>query len=1189
MKYSDIIGVDSFFDSTFNMTEEKENYWKQFITNDKFEANLLEIINAFDDSSSVNQHKSVWIQGTYGTGKSHSTSVIKHLLSDNLDEISEYVEKLKNTQLKAQLLNLRRKKKIFPVVLKGTNEIVDVEEMKYVIQRAVSKQLAAANIEFAVKSDFDALISMINDEKFESFWEHELSGKLRRFADSVDELKTLLLAGDVEVLKEINMSLKSSNMMKATDNIVTWLSEVNRELKKRGIANHLVIFWDEFTSLLEIAERRSILNTIQDIAELSKAPEPNDPKDLIGVYVFLVTHKNMEATDSYKELKESEKTMAKARFLELQYDMQDITTYHILSNAIKISDKDKMDNLISDRIDDNMSISESLDRITEQFDKPVDIKNTIKHLYPFHPYTAYLATFVSRAIGSAERSIFEFLNDENKGFKAFIQNEIESTSFLTADYVWDFFVEAFSEDRTKNFDSIINKFNLFIEKMEQHGDVYSVVFKTILLLNLLNRVTQSDNAYLEKNLVNPSEKNILAALSGQWSNTEIGDALNYIDESQIIMKNPEGIYEVSTSSMPIQKVQAAKERLYLQYEDVSKIFDEYPVTKMALSKEVTKSIYRDSEILTLWGCSNSIERNCLKKFTNDYHVQIALLFFRGETREFDKKNNRMENSVADQKNIVEQLSSKDDLKNVVFVLIEQPLGNNGFEGFIDSRAREQVAGEMEMPEEKENYRKKSQQWVDGWKDKIISLGNCSIIFRGQRIDTTYQNCGKFIKNKVITRIFKKGLDLREDVADSATAWPLQVAKKTVEYVCLADTRTELEKRFAGASNAAKYLLKDTAGNYIFDEKLNYTGNYDMSNPMELLIKGIDDKIDDLKARSVVDLGAEFRFLYGPEYGYYPNNVCMPAIALAFRRYIDKMYRADQGSLIDRAAMKDIIVAMFLYWNKEKQDNSLRVRFSTTEEKELIDLMHDIFKVDGDGIVETKWNLRTRFEEKYKSPLWSLKYTTDKGDEFNSIIDMLFQMVIQPNDSIKQNNITLLLNGLKKYKLDISKTLNDISNQNCLFVFIDQVLNKTNIKIESYDEIMEYLKQEMQEEVVYWQEDKTENRILMWVALTSGSLNENNQGTMVVEPTDDTEETNINGVDESDEETEFNDSGDAPEFEPVTLTPIGITGRVHNTIAEAEAKIKEREYTSDEAKNILTSLCSRYPVICEELLRLIKGE
>ena len=53
MQYSKIIGIESFFDSTFNMTEERENYWKQFITNEKFESNLKEIVNAFISPTSV--------------------------------------------------------------------------------------------------------------------------------------------------------------------------------------------------------------------------------------------------------------------------------------------------------------------------------------------------------------------------------------------------------------------------------------------------------------------------------------------------------------------------------------------------------------------------------------------------------------------------------------------------------------------------------------------------------------------------------------------------------------------------------------------------------------------------------------------------------------------------------------------------------------------------------------------------------------------------------------------------------------------------------------------------------------------------------------------------------------------------------------------------------------------------------
>ena len=83
-KYNEIIGVRPNFDDTFNMTQERPDSWKSFITNTQFETNLKKVIHAFTApaSTNLNDRKSIWIQGTYGTGKSHSTSVMKHLLCD---------------------------------------------------------------------------------------------------------------------------------------------------------------------------------------------------------------------------------------------------------------------------------------------------------------------------------------------------------------------------------------------------------------------------------------------------------------------------------------------------------------------------------------------------------------------------------------------------------------------------------------------------------------------------------------------------------------------------------------------------------------------------------------------------------------------------------------------------------------------------------------------------------------------------------------------------------------------------------------------------------------------------------------------------------------------------------------------------------------------------------------------------
>lgn len=1192
MQYSDIIGIESFFDSTFNMTEERENYWKQFITNEKFESNLKAIVNAF--TSPINdQHKSIWVQGTYGTGKSHSTSVIKHLLSDELDSISDYIEKLADPQLKARLIEFRKKERVFPIVLKGTYSIVDTEELKYTIQRAVTRQLKEAGVHVAVKSDFQAVVEMLKDKKFKSFWDVMISSDLSRYAGSIEELEELLNSGDVEVLKEINISLKKAHMIKATPDIKQWITEVMTELRKQNIADYLVIFWDEFTSLLEISERRSILNCMQDIAELSKAPRKDDKDKCIGVYVFLITHKSMEATDSYKELKEDEKTMAKARFLGLKYDMQDITTYHILSNALKVKNHTKYESLVENRVRLQSEVAEALKEIVAPMEKSAQTQAIIQRLYPFHPYTAYLATFVSRAIGSAERSIFEFLNDDKKGFKAFIENEVDDVKYLTADRVWDFFVEAFSEDRTNNFDAIINKYSMYSSKLSDTDIPELSVFKVILLLNLLNRVTQMDGGDQERSLVNPSKKNILHVLSGAWDSDVLNKALDAIDEKQIVLKGPDDVFEVSSSAMSAEKVQAAKNKLYLKYEDVTNIIEEYPSYKSDITKVISNAdgFNRSTEFAFIYGgisTTVSIESKLMKAFSKSYAAKIALFVFRGETPSFDKKANHAEVAIEFQKNILQDLSKKESMRDIVMVVIDEELGQRRFEGVVDNLAKANVARETKL-EDPTPYEKKAMRWVEKWRTDIIE-GAATVIFRGERVNTpTFKSVCNSGVIADVSRVFSYGIEKNELVASASTAWKETYAKKTVEKVCYASSRSEIEA-FSGVEAAISNLLKDRNGNWLFDEKLNYIGEYDQHSPMTVLIKAVDDKIDELRNKTVVDIGQEFKFITEAPYGYYKNYVCMAAVALAFRRYTGKMYLADQGSLVTSTIMRDIVNAAFASWHDQKSDAKLRVRFSTADEKELIDLIQQTFGVKGDGISETKWALRANFEKQYKAPLWSLKYVVDKGDEFNKVIDSLFALANATGDSITQEDVSSLLEGLKKQKTSIALTLEKIEDTSCLIPFINKCLEKVQFVVEDYGNLLDYLSQNLSDAIVFWKEDDVNNQILQWCILQSKSPNVQNENSKNLQPGNELDgmEYPDSNSDENLEDSFDDELTDSPEFAPIEITPISM-GRTHATIETTTLLIDEKAIDIVQAKDILKKLCKEYPVVCSAIMRFLNED
>lgn len=467
-----------------------------------------------------------------------------------------------------------------------------------------------------------------------------------------------------------------------------------------------------------------------------------------------------------------------------------------------------------------------------------------------------------------------------------------------------------------------------------------------------------------------------------------------------------------------------------------------------------------------------------------------------------------------------------------------------------------------------------------------------LLFSAERVNTS---SFKSVSNSgVITsvgRVFPHGAEKLPKVASASTAWKTIYAKKTVEKVCYAVNREEIEA-FGGQEAAVTNLLKDKNGNWIFDEKLEYIGSYDVNVPMTVLVKAIDDKIAELRSKTVVDIGTEFKFLTQPPYGYYNNYICMAAVALVFRRYIGKMYLADQGSLVSNTIMRDIVNAAFYNWLNQKSDAKLRVRFSTAEEKELIDLIQNIFGVKGDGISETKWALRSAFEKQYKSPLWALKYVVDKGSEFNLVINELFKLANATGDSITQDDVSKLLEGLKKQKTTIALTLEKVQESACINAFIDKCLATANHKLENYSNLMAFLKQTLSDAIVFWKEEDVEKQILLWCALQSKqpvdtpSLPNNGVASDDIDviPID---TGDISSTDEDDYEEE-GDLFDSLDFEPIDISPIAI-GKTHATIETTTKLINEKQFDDGEAKAILVKLCKEYPVVCSAVMKLLGEE
>ncbi|MGB9683146.1 MAG: hypothetical protein ACPL1I_09210, partial [bacterium] len=352
---------------------------------------------------------------------------------------------------------------MFPVTLKGISGISDAKSFALKIEEAVRNALKDERIEVKTKSEFEKYIDSIQNNKSIN-WRYIIDNslELKSIVGSVERLLTELANNNIEVLRILE---KSIDFHIPHPSIEEWLSEILSELQKLNIS-HIAIYWDEFTPIMELSTSSALLTILQSIAEKSF----NE-----NLFLFVISHRLPEQT----QVSRADQEKVLGRFEFKTYSMENITTFHIISNTIKKKNNDELERLKDEIYNRNLGFSRVLKKLTE--DNP-NLLKIIKNLFPIHPYTAQLATALSQHIGSTERSIFNFLYDENRGFARFIKEypkEESNEYFLTADILWDYFLDDFKRRQEEKINSIVVKYNSYYEKLNNMGPQYLAIFKGI--------------------------------------------------------------------------------------------------------------------------------------------------------------------------------------------------------------------------------------------------------------------------------------------------------------------------------------------------------------------------------------------------------------------------------------------------------------------------------------------------------------------------------------------------------------------------------------------------------------------------------------------------------------------------------------------------------------------------------------
>jgi len=1080
MKYSEILELYDDFSPAYNLENEGKNegesHWKRFIINEKFYKILSATLNSFTLEKSA-ERQSIWIHGAFGTGKSHATAVIKHLLFDERDKIDDFIEdKIDSAPIKAKLKNFRKNQKVFPVVIKGTSGIVDNNTFALAIERVVEKKLEKANIKLSTKSDFEKMIYQLTANPANIDWETNIKSfvDLNKYVTTTNDLIRELEKRDIKILEELEKMCSQKGISFSQINIRNWLVEVKNELKRRSIADYLMIYWDEFTGMLESPNSGVLLTELQHIAELSEKE---------GVYLFIVCHRHPDQTKNLKE--DIEKILG--RFKNLSYEMEPKTTYHIVSNAIKKTNKSEWER----HRNAGMQMTQTLvNKITKG--ENMDIRRSIENLFPIHPYTAYLATFISRNIGSAERSIFSFLYSEDKGFKSFINNNPDGNGqvFLTADYLWDHFYDVFDQNENEGFYPSLERFRSYKEAVETEGKQHLALFKGILLLNFLHRSAE----ITEESLITPNTENIKNLFLGEIDKGKLNNILHFLDDKQIINKNPDNLYLVTGGIRRSKEIEDTKAKFKNEYREVVKMLSNS--NKERLVETLKNSANREMEViildayLTKHSLITQMERYDFKK---DYTIHV-FAFLGKNDKELMEIKKTIKEIIRDEKNNMKQLD------NLIFLVFNVFLDERTFDRFLIYKASAVIADKYNENEDRNNYEGFAEKILEKWINKVES--GYADWFLAEKAGTELVNSfSEKVNTEFSKKIFQFGMENIGKMQKNRNIWRKTYSRKASEIFLFAYDREEIEKDTTkGVEKDLRNIIKNNNGEYIVTSNLELKEDISDRHPVKKMSIEIDKAIEQGKEQGTFNLADVLDFLKKPPYGLYPNMVNMGTTGFLMRKYVHKLYEARTGKPLQKNGMSEKIVALFNYWENNKKYEELDVRASTREEIGLTKILERIFRFkDAESLTDIRWKIRD-WVKGTKFPIWVFNLSENMNETVKIALDVIFDLTKSVEGELTYDKIKEYYESIRRVDTDLVMLMHDQhrDDQFAKKLFIKWLKEKEIFEQGELEEdkdiedLLSYIANQLQEEVASWEEDKVIVYAQRWQKARQENIKENKE-------------------------------------------------------------------------------------------------
>ncbi len=487
--------------------------WKSFYPHETF----VKLLQKTHDVLSGKEPRSLWVEGAYGTGKSHAALTVKSLLEASDEEVRAYFADYKLSQdLCQKLITDKNAGKLLTIHRIGSGAIRSDQDLILAVQDSIMSALTQHGLENHGEASLrDAALSWLEKEANRNYFSALISEEQYAWkfgGEGVEAIMDRLRTGSSEQVTKLMRNV----LTVAEDNGITalhmdivrmaaWIKSIIEE-------NHLsaILFvWDEFTEFFQ--NNPNSLTGFQTLAEISLSHP---------FYFMIVSHQS-------KSLFANAETAKKIldRFVTpIKIELPENMAFRLMAQAMKVTGdpvlrrewlQEYRPTLNGDLASVRAVIRDSAKKSTTLGEKTVISDEELQAIVPIHPYAALVLKHLSVAFNSNQRSMFDFIinNDSDaKAFKWFIANygPLDQINLLTIDMLWDFFYgkgqNGLNEDVRVILDSysLLNSSNLSLDEQR--------VLKTILLLQAISlRVGDVE-------LLKPNEKNVDLAFGGtDWS------------------------------------------------------------------------------------------------------------------------------------------------------------------------------------------------------------------------------------------------------------------------------------------------------------------------------------------------------------------------------------------------------------------------------------------------------------------------------------------------------------------------------------------------------------------------------------------------------------------------------------------------------------------------------------------------